>query len=204
MIASHSALIISMLKKSSSPQQTLQKCILVVTGVLLLALAGRLEIMLPFSPVPITGQTLGVFLIALTYGQKLGLSTIGAYILVGTLGMPVFAGGAGSIAALLSPSGGYIMGYFIATALCGYLADRGWTESFLKLVAALLCGHILMYLCGLAQLSFFLPDHLLTAGLYPFIAGDIFKSLMVVISLPVSWKLIKRQTQQKNVSGQEI
>ena len=113
-----------------------------------------------------------------------------AYLLAGSIGLPVFSGGTAGLP-FFSPSGGYLIGYFMAVLLCGYLAERGWTKSFGRLTITMLLALSLIYLFGLAQLSFFVKDHLLEAGLYPFMAGELIKGTLVVLLLPPVCRLVQ-------------
>lgn len=171
-------------------ERIIKEVLLVLAGVVFLTLTAQVRIYLPFTPVPITGQTFGVLLIGLVYGRKLGMSTLGTYIGAGTLGLPLFAG-AGSGIVFFRPSGGYIIGYFFAVMLCGYLAEKGWTKSYIKTLFVILLAEIVIYFFGLAQLSFFIKKDLFLLGLYPFIIGDIIKVVLLTLILPGAWKVLK-------------
>ena len=173
------------------PEGTLWRVALVVFGTALLALAARIEIPLPFSPVPVTGQTFAVLVLAAALGARLGVATVTLYILEGIVGLPVFAGGAAGLARLTGPTGGYLVGFIVAAAIIGWAAERGWTMRVPTTVAAMLIGEAAIYAIGLAWLSRFpLPVGVLEAGLYPFIAGDVYKIALAVAVLP----LITRKT----------
>jgi len=102
----------------------LRDLLLVVGGVVFVALLAQIRIVLPFTPVPITGQTLGVILIGATYGFRLGFLTLAAYVVSGVAGLPVFAGGAAGLARLLGPTGGYLVAFPLAAALMGWMVQR--------------------------------------------------------------------------------
>ncbi|MCJ8275299.1 MAG: biotin transporter BioY [Bdellovibrionales bacterium] len=142
-----------------------------VGGVIALALLAQVAIPLPWTPVPITGQTFGVTLIALLFGQKRAFSIVSTYIVLGTFSVPVFAlAGASSY--------GYLFGMLLASAVVGHFADKGWTRSFIKSYFAGLIGSCLVFSCGLFWLSYFVPtETLLTAGLIPFLPGDLIKTV---------------------------
>ncbi len=168
------------------PEGALWRVALVVLGTALLALAARIEIPLPFSPVPVTGQTFAVLLLAAALGARLGVATVVAYILEGIVGLPVFAGGASGLARLTGPTGGYLAGFVVAAAIIGWAAERGWTRRIPTTAATMLIGEVAIYAIGLAWLSRFpLPVGVLEAGLYPFIAGDAYKVALVVAVLPL-------------------
>lgn len=146
-------------------------------GIILISLLAQVAIPLPWTPVPITGQTFGVMLVALLWGWRLGLPVVAAYLAAGAIGAPVFAMAKSGIT--FGPTIGYLAGMFIASGVVGYLSERGWTSSFWKSYAACVVGSVIVFACGLAVLSYFVPagSGLLAAGLYPFIPGDLVKSL---------------------------
>jgi biotin transport system substrate-specific component len=171
--------------------------ILAVVGSLLLAGLARVSIPLPFTPVPITGQTLGVLLIGAAYGPTLGAATVGLYLLEGGVGLPFFAQGAHgwSVLWIASPSGGYLWGFVVAAALTGWLARRGWDRSFGSSVGAMYLGEVVIYLLGLPWLMQAARIDVLTTlewGLYPFIVGDSLKLLAAAALLPGAWYLMER------------
>lgn len=141
-----------------------------IVGILLLATLAQIAIPLPWTPVPITGQTLGVTLIALLWGQKRAFAIVSSYLIFGLVGAPVFAIAAGT-------TWGYLAGMLLSTTLVGYLSDRGWTQSFGKAYLAGFLGSCITFACGLTVLSFYLPfEGLFMAGFFPFIPGDIIKT----------------------------
>lgn len=160
---------------------------------LVLVGCAYLSFSLPFSPVPITGQTFGVLLVAMALGRVRGSGVVLAYLAEGAAGLPVFAGGAAGVGALAGPTGGYLIGFLLAAYLTGWLADHGWDRGYFKSVVAMLAGSVLIFLCGLAQLSLFVPaGTVLAMGLYPFIVGGIVKMSLAAVILPSVWKFIKR------------
>ncbi len=168
-----------------APDGALWRAALVVAGTAVLALSARAAIPLPFSPVPVTGQTLAVLLIGAVYGARLGASTVAVYLFEGIAGLPVYAGGAAGPAQLVGPTGGYLVGFVAAAAFVGWAAERGWTRTILTTVLAMLGGEALMYAFGLAWLSHFaLPVGLLDAGLIPFVPGDLYKLVLAIAAVP--------------------
>lgn len=161
---------------------------------LLLAGLAQLAINLPFSPVPITGQTLGVMLIAITLGRVRGVAVVSAYILEGILGLPVFANGMAGAAVLFGPTGGYLIGFVVAAWIIGTLADRGWDRSFVRSFAAMTIGTVVILVCGLLWLSRFVEgETLLAVGLIPFIPGALVKLAIASLALPSIWKMAGRK-----------
>ena len=150
---------------------------------LLLIACSQVRIPLPFTPVPITGQTLGVLLLGALLGSRYGTAVVSAYVLEGVVGLPVFAGWKGGITALLGPTGGYILGFIPAAFLVGYLLERGFCRNWLTILAALIAGNATIYAFGLPWLAFFVGwDKVLLMGLLPFVLGDLVK-LLVAASL---------------------
>ncbi len=163
---------------------------LVIFGSLLIALSARIVIPLPFSPVPITGQTLMVLLIGMVLGSRRGALTVLAYLSEGIVGLPVFAGGVGP-AVLLGPTGGYLVGFVLAAFVVGLLAEQGWDRKVITTALAMLIGNALIYLFGVLWLANLIGLHgAFTGGLYPFLIGDVLKIGLAMILLPTCWKLI--------------
>ena len=185
-------LINNLIRVENKNQAMLKNILLVLSGTIFLALMSQLTIPLPFTPVPITGQTFAVMFIGLVYGRKLGSSTVLSYIAAGSAGLPVFAGFSGGLP-FFTPSGGYIIGFFFAALICGYFADKGWTKSPVKLIAVLIIAHAVLYFFGLLQLNIFLPNkNVFAIGLYPFIAGDVIKMMILSALLPTVWKFTEK------------
>ena len=163
---------------------------LVVGFALVTALFAQFSIKLGFTPVPITGQTLAVLLTGAALGSRRGAAAMAVYLVAGA-GLPFFAGGASGLVWLL-PSGGYIIGFIPAAFVVGYLAERGWDRKPWILVAMLL-GNVVLYIPGLLQLSFFVPEgKTLEFGLYPFILGDLIKLYVASVALPAAWWVVYR------------
>jgi biotin transport system substrate-specific component len=159
---------------------------------LVLVGCAYLSFNLPFSPVPITGQTFGVLLVAMALGRVRGSAVVLAYLAEGAAGLPVFAGGTAGIGALAGPTGGYLIGFLLAAYLTGWLADHGWDRGYFKSTVAMLAGNVVIFACGLAQLSTFVPSGtVMVMGLYPFIVGGIIKISLAAVILPSVWKIVK-------------
>jgi len=158
---------------------------LLVLGVanLLLIACAQVRIPLPFTPVPITGQTLGVLLAGALLGSRYGTTVVFVYVVQGLVGLPVFAGWKGGIAELLGPTSGYILGFIPAAFLVGWLLERGWHKKLSMTFAAFLIGNATIYAFGLPWLAFFVGwQQVLQMGLLPFLPGDLLK-LMVAVSV---------------------
>jgi biotin transport system substrate-specific component len=155
---------------------------------------AQVSIHLSFTPVPITGQTLGVLLAGTALGWRRAAAAMAIYAIAGVAGLPWFAGGTAGYA---SASFGYIVGFFFAAAACGFLAGRGADRTVLKSVPAMVVGEVIIYAFGLTWLA--LDLHLgaaktLSLGLTPFLAGDAIKAAIAAGLLPlVWWKLPARR-----------
>ena len=166
--------------------------LLVVGGSLVVAGMAQVRIPLPFTPVPITGQTFAVLLVGATLGFRRGAISLLLYLLQGILGLPVFAGGASGMAILLGPTGGYLIGFVVAAGLVGLLAARGMDRRIPSALLAFLAGETVIYLFGVAWLSVFLGiQHAIVAGLLPFLVGDAIKLAAAGLALPAAWRLVK-------------
>ena len=167
---------------------------LVIGGSLIIGLCAQVAIWLPFSPVPVTGQTFAVLMIGALFGALRGSLAVLAYLLEGTAGLPVFASGRAGLAVLLGPTGGYLAGFVGAAYITGSLAQKGWDRQVGTTVLAMLVGNATIYTFGLLWLAGWIGINnvLLVEGLYPFIIGDILKTAFAAVILPAGWKLLGR------------
>lgn len=168
---------------------------LVVLGIALLAVAAKIKVPMWPSPVPITMGTFAVLTIGAAYGARLGLVTIIGYMLIGALGFDVFASSSAENAGLtymMGGTGGYLLGYVLATLTLGALAQRGWDRSVLWMAVAMLIGNAMIYVPGLLWLGqlYGWDKPILEWGLTPFLIGDGLKLLLAAIILPLAWKLV--------------
>jgi biotin transport system substrate-specific component len=166
---------------------------LVIVGIAILAAAAKIRV--PMWPVPITMGTFAVLGLGAAYGPRLGLITIVSYMVLGALGLNVFAGSgaeASGIAYMLGGTGGYLVGYVLATVALGVLARRGWDRSIMWMAAAMLIGNVIIYVPGLAWLVnlYGLDAPILEWGLTPFLVGDALKLVLAALILPAAWKLV--------------
>lgn len=165
---------------------------LVIAGVMVMTISAQVKI--PFWPVPMTLQTVIVLVLGLGYGLRLGLTTIVSYLAIGALGVPVFATG-GGVAYLLGPTGGYLFGFVIATAVLGYLGERGWGKTLTSTAVAMFGGLAIILTLGVAWLSYVLGDFgkALSLGLYPFLLAEVVKMLVASKLVPLTWQLAKKE-----------
>ena len=173
----------------------LQNLFLILGASLLTAGAAQLAIPVPWSPVPITGQTFAVLLTGAALGARRAFMAQVIYLAEGAAGLPFFAGGTAGAAFLSGPTGGYLLAFPFAASLTGFLAGRGWDRRFIGTFAAMLLGSVIIFAGGLAGLSRFVPnDRLLAAGLLPFIPGDLIKSALAALAFPATWRLTHRRS----------
>ena len=171
---------------------------LISGGVLLLAASAQIAIPVPGSPVPVTGQTLGVLLIGTSYGSGIGLATFAIYLLAGIAGAPVFAGASFGIEKITGATGGYLIGMLITTYVLGLLAKRNLDQKFLTALPSMLLGNVIIFSCGIIWLHHFTGKDwtwTINAGLTPFIVGEILKIAIAGTSLPILWRLINAKKQ---------
>ena len=177
------------------PRPTLlTDAILVVSGTALVSICAQISVKLPFTPVPITGQTFAVCLVGASLGAVRGAASLTLYFLVGVLGAPVYAHRDHGWDVITSASGGYIVGFVLAAAVTGLLAEHGWDRRFSSAVGAMLTGNVVIYLVGLPWLAVVLNTNLeqtLEDGLYPFVPGDLFKLYCAAALLPAAWRGVK-------------
>lgn len=169
--------------------------LLVVAGAGLIAASAQLTISLPFTPVPITGQTFSVLLVGASLGTARGGSSALLYVLVGIAGAPVYAQSDAGWDVIVGASGGYLVSYPIVAALTGWLAEQRWDRRLSSAIGAMLTGNVIIYLVGLPWLAVVVNSDLkrtLELGLYPFIPGDTLKLYLAAALLPAAWKLVER------------
>ena len=162
----------------------------VIAGSLLIALSAQLSVRLPFSPVPITAQTLAVLWVGALLGPTQGAASVLSYLAAGLAGLPVFASGKVGALTLLGPTGGYLIGFVVAAYVTGWLFDRGWGEDVGSTAMALVVSNGMIYLIGLPWLSVFVGrQSAIAAGLTPFLLGDGLKLTMATAALALGPEL---------------
>jgi biotin transport system substrate-specific component len=184
-------LIDALLDRGHSQFRTL---FLVLAGSMVLTLSAKVQV--PFYPVPMTLQTLVVLLIGVAFGWRMGVATVLAYLAQGAMGLPVFAGTPEKGLGLLymaGPTGGYLVGFALAAAVTGWLAERGLDRTVIGTAVAMIAGTVVIYACGLVWLSNFVGiEKAVAFGMTPFLFGDLVKVALATATLPMIWKLINR------------
>ncbi|MHC4122205.1 MAG: biotin transporter BioY [Planctomycetota bacterium] len=163
--------------------------VLIVAGSLIIALCAQLAVSI--GPIPFTFQTFAVLMIAAMLGSRRAVLSVIVYIAQGVAGLPVFAMGRPGPAVLISPTGGYIIGFIAAAFIVGFLADRGWDKRPWTTILAMLLGSVALYTFGLSWLGLQIGwQKALTFGLYPFLVGDALKIFLAAVLLPAGWKFL--------------
>jgi biotin transport system substrate-specific component len=173
----------------------LADALLVLAGTGLVAGAAQISFSLPFTPVPITGQTFAVVLVGASLGTVRGCASLLLYLWLGVAGAPIYAHHASGWSVVTSASGGYIVGFVLAAALTGFLAEHRWDRRLSSSISSMLTGNVVIYLVGLPWLAAVLGTNLektLEYGLYPFVAGDVFKLYLAAALLPGAWRIVER------------
>ena len=185
------------LRSSLIPRSTvLSNSVLVVSGVMGLAALAQIAVPVPGSPVPVTGQTLGVLILGTAYGSTLGVTTFALYLLVGIAGVPVFANGSHGLDRIAGATGGYLIGMLVATFVLGQLARFRLDQKFLTALPSMLIGTITTFLFGLVWLHQYTGQSwgwTINAGLTPFIVGEVLKIAIAGTSLPTIWRVVNRK-----------
>lgn len=171
------------------------KMALVVGGVAFLALLAQIAVPVPGSPVPVTGQTLGVLLLGSAYGASLGFTTFGTYLLVGFLGAPIFASQTHGLSRITGATGGYLVGMLLASLLTGYLAGRKWDQRIRTVIPTMLLGDLVIFSAGLFWLHHSIHASWATTfkfGFTPFILGEVIKIAIASTTMPTLWRFVPK------------
>jgi biotin transport system substrate-specific component len=178
---------------------------LVVLGALLIALTANIAVSIPGTPVPVTAQTFGVLVVGSALGFRRGIMAAALYLLLGVVGLPVYAGQSSGVEAFgtlaggihLAPTGGYLVGFVLGAGLVGRLAELGWDRTPGGAVAAMTLGTLAIYAVGIPWLAVSLQVPLGDAvrlGLVPFLLGDALKIVLSAGTLRASWWLIDQRS----------
>jgi biotin transport system substrate-specific component len=169
---------------------------LILAGTLLIALAAQARVYLPGNPVPVTGQTFAVLLAGGALGFRRGVASTMLYLILGLVGLPVFAGGRHGIEVVTGVSGGYIVGFVLAAAIVGRLAELGWDRRLLGSVGAMVMGSAAVYAVGVPWLAVVAQqpaEWAIANGLTPFLAGDALKMALAAAAFPAAWWVVGRR-----------
>lgn len=170
------------------PTRILTNVVKVIACSCIIALGAQLELKLPYTPVPITGQSLSVVIGSLLFGRKIALAGTATYLLEGASGLPVFSGGGAGLHHFAGPTGGYLLGFLPAAYAAGWAKDRGFTRSPIGVFITVIAASIPIFSVGVIRLWMIIGDlnTALSSGLYPFIAGDFMKALLASMLTPLA------------------
>lgn len=175
------------------PRSAVMTASLVVGFALLTALAAQIVVPLPFTPVPITGQTFAVLLAGASLGATAGAASQGLYLALGAVGLPFYAGGASGWTVVQGATGGYLLGFIVAAWVIGTLAERRQDRNVMTAIPAFLFGSLLIHVVGVPWLAANLDvgwPEAAALGSVPFIPGDLAKIALAGLLLPAAWKLV--------------
>jgi len=178
-------------------QLRIKQVALVVLGIVALAVAAKIKVPVPGSPVLMSMGTFAVLTVGAAYGARLGLVTILGYMIIGAIGFDVFQSSTADLNGLsymMGSTGGYLLGYVMATVVLGMFARAGWDRSAGKMALAMLAGNVIIYVPGLIWLGMLYgwDQPILQWGLTPFLIGDALKLALAAALLPAVWKLVGR------------
>jgi biotin transport system substrate-specific component len=179
------------------PASLLAEVALVVGAAALVGALAQISIHLSFTPVPITGQTLGVMLAGTALGWRRAGLAMALYMVAGVIGVPWFAGHASGY---VGASFGYLVGFVIAGSALGWVAGRGGDRTITRALVAMAVGDAIIFLIGVPWLAFSAhlgPSAAIADGFTPFIWGELIKSGIAGVALPSSWRLVDRATRTR-------
>lgn len=154
----------------------------IAIGALAIAVGGRLEAALPGTDVPQTAQTLAVLIVGIALGPMRAALSVGGYILLGLVGLPVFAGGRSGLGVLAGPTAGYLAGFVVAVVVVGFWSRSRFADWFGSAFAGMMLAHLVILLLGWLRLAMFLgPAEAYGIGVYPFWIGAVVKSLIAAV-----------------------
>ena len=183
-------------RRTSRSRLLVRDGLLILGFSIFLALCAQLSFHLPFTPVPITLQTLAVLLTGAALGSKRGGLAMILYLVEGAAGLPVFENGTGGLVHLLGITGGYLWAFPIAAFVVGLLCERGLDRRILTSAIAMLPGTLIIYAIGGSWLASALRisfGKALSFGLVPFIPGDLLKLVIAAALLPIAWAIVRRR-----------
>jgi biotin transport system substrate-specific component len=183
------------LAESTLPAALTHSGTTVVLGTALTALAAQISVPIPGSPVPVTGQTFAVLATAAALGPARGLAAQALYLILGAIGLPVFAHGAHGVQQVVGATGGYLLGFLLASLITGLGARRGADRTSLRALPLMVLASMAIYLTGatwLAVSTGMSASQAVAVGVVPFLLGDALKALLAAGLLPGAWRLLDR------------
>ena len=176
--------------------RTIVRPIVIMVGIAALtALAAQISFHLPWTPVPVTGQTFAVLLTGAAVGWRLGAAGQLLYLVAGIVGLPVYTGATHGWKVASGATSGYLIGFIVAAGLVGLLAERRQDRSLLTSLPAMLAGTAIIYALGAAWLSHsqhYGIQEAIEKGVAPFLIGDTIKLIAAGALLPATWRLLEK------------
>lgn len=170
---------------------------LILIGTALIALSARVYLIIPGNPVPFTGQTFGVLLAAGALGFRRGLAATSLYVLLGAIGLPVYAEGRHGVEILSGATGGYLVGFVLASGVVGLLAELGWDRTIAGAIGAMLLGSGVIYAVGVPWLAIVAYQgdlgQAVATGMVPFLLWDAVKLTLAAAAFPAAWWFVGRR-----------
>jgi len=157
------------------------------------ALLAQVSLSVPGSPVPVTGQTLGVIVSAAALGPMRGMSAQLLYILLGAAGLPFYSDGASGVERVLGATGGYLVGFVPASFLVGLAARRGFDRRPWSALAVFVIGQLVVLVIGVPWLALAAHVDLTRAvevGFTPFVPGGLIKAAIAGVLVPLAWRIV--------------
>jgi len=188
----HNSSLAEIWRPSTQKEALIYDTMLIVGASVFISLFAQIKIPVPFSPVPITGQSFAVLFVAVLLGKRRGSLAVAAYLFEGAIGLPVFAGASFGFAHLLGPTGGYLLGFLPAAFICGFLAEKGMDKSFYSAFLLMFLGTAIIFVFGLLRLAQFTgTEKVLELGFYPFLYGAFVKIILATFLIPAGWKFLQ-------------
>jgi biotin transport system substrate-specific component len=178
------------------PRVRARDAVLIVAAAALTALCAQISFYLPGNPVPVTGQTFAVLLSAAALGANRGAAAMLLYVLLGVVGLPVYADGKHGIDIVTGVTGGYLIGFLLAGWIVGRLAEARMDRTTVRAVPLFLIGSAIIYVIGVPWLAVSAHQSLgwaISNGFTDFIPGDLVKAAAAAGLLPAAWKLAGRR-----------
>ena len=169
---------------------------LILSGTIFLAVMAQISFPIPGSPVPFTGQTLGVLLLGTAYGARLGFSTVAFYLAMGIAGAPIFASGSHGFEKIVGATGGYLIGMLLSALVLGTLAGRKWDQKIKTVIPTMIIGNVIIFSIGLIWLHQYSGQSwswAIEKGLTPFILAEFIKIAIASTALPAVWRLVAKR-----------
>ena len=179
------------------PRRAAATLALMMGFAILTALAAQIRIVLPGTPVPITGQTFAVLITGAVLGSWAGAGSQMIYVTLGLVGLPVYAGGNGGFEYATGATFGYLVGFIAAAWVIGRLSERGQDRNVWSAIPAFLTGNAVIYVFGVTWLWWSVEaistmQEAIVAGFVPFVIGDLLKIALAGVLLPLAWRLVRR------------